>query len=56
MKPNYFLQADSRSLAQEIPHLAWNPEVHYNVSKNTALVNILSSYDFITNYYHWQYA
>jgi hypothetical protein len=36
-----FWEVNSQSHGEEIPHLLWNPKVHYRVHKSPSLVHIL---------------
>jgi hypothetical protein len=42
MEQNPHWEADSRLGNKEVPHLLWNPKVHYRVHKSQLLESILS--------------
>jgi hypothetical protein len=45
-------EADSHSASQESPHLLWNPDFLYRVSKNPPLVCILSQMNPVHTFPH----
>jgi len=50
MKQIPFWEANSNSASQEIPHLLWNPKVHYCVHKNPPPVPIQSQMNPVENF------